>query len=221
MPTPTRSHLVPVSTRRATLVAQLILFPLTACLPYTVGSTAQTVPAGETTHSTSAYFIPNGVRLDDTVAAPLGSANYEFRHGLDARSDVAVRFLPGGATMNYKRRLGYDTSHVRSAVAILAGGGIVNGGEHFLMEGTLMASGREDVPISPYGGVRAMHVVPITQGAVRDTPTIGVFGGLNIGDRWFSVRPELGVYYDHSALGLRRGDLLLVPAITLMRSRRR
>lgn len=210
-----------VSTRRATLVAHLILLPVTACLPYTVGSTAQTVPAGETSHSTSAYFIPNGVSLDDTVAAPLGGANYEYRHGLDVRSDIAVRFLPGGAIANYKRRLGRDTSHVRPAVAFLAGGGIVNGGEHVMFEGTLIASGREDVRISPYGGVRAMHVVPITQGAVRDIPTIGVFGGLHVGDRWFSVRPELGVYYDRSALGLRRGDLLLVPAITLARARRR
>jgi hypothetical protein len=218
---PIPEPLMLASTRRATLIAQLILLPLTACLPYTVGTTAQTVPAGATTHSTSFYFIPNAVSFDDTIAAPLSGADYEYRHGLDVRSDIAVRFLAGGATVNYKRRLGQDTSHVRSAVAFLAGGGIVNGGEHFMFEGTLMASGREDVRISPYGGVRAMHVVPISSTAVRDKPTVGVFGGLSIGDRWFSVRPELGIYYDHSALGLRRSDLLLVPAITLARARRR
>jgi hypothetical protein len=48
-----------------------------------------------------------------------------------------------------------------------------------------------------------------------------VFGGLQMGNQWFSVRPELGVFYDHSALGVRKGDLLLVPALTLMRGRHR
>jgi hypothetical protein len=56
---------------------------------------------------------------------------------------------------------------------------------------------------------------------VSDQPTVGVFGGLQIGNGWFSVRPELGVFYDHSALGLRKSDLLIVPAFTLMRGRRR
>jgi hypothetical protein len=72
-----------------------------------------------------------------------------------------------------------------------------------------------------YYGVRAMQTIPITAGAVSDQPTVGAFGGLQIGNRWFSVRPELGVFYDHSALGLRKSDLLVVPAFTLMRGRRR
>jgi hypothetical protein len=72
----------------------------------------------------------------------------------------------------------------------------------------------------PYGGLRAIHVVPITQGAVRDQPTIGLFGGLQIGDADFTIRPELGVFYDHSALGLRHGDVIFVPALTLQRGRR-
>jgi hypothetical protein len=97
----------------------------------------------------------------------------------------------------------------------------VNGGEHFMMQGTLVASGREDVSVVPYGGLRAIHVLPITQGAVTDQPTIGMFGGVQLGDAEFSIRPELGVYYDHSALGLRRGDLIFVPAITLKRGPRR
>ena len=75
--------------------------------------------------------------------------------------------------------------------------------------------------MNPYYGIRAMQAIPITAGAVSDLPTVGVFGGLQIGNRWFSVRPELGVFYDHSALGLRRSDLMIVPAFTLMRGRRR
>ena len=66
-----------------------------------------------------------------------------------------------------------------------------------------------------------MQTIPITAGAVSDRPTIGVFGGLQIGNQWFSARPELGVFYDHSALGVRQSDVIFVPAITLMRGRRR
>jgi hypothetical protein len=210
-------------TCRFSLATSIALLPLTACLPYTVGTSAQTVPANETTHSASYYFMPNALKEPgDSVATPLSGADYEWRHGLDAHSDVAFRILPAGVTTSYKRRFGADTSHAGSARAFSVGAGIVNGGQHFLMEATLMASGREDGALFvPYYGVRAMHVVPMSEGAVSDRPTVGAFGGLQIGSRWFSVRPELGVFYDHSALGVRSGDLLLVPAITVMRGRSR
>jgi len=213
---------MPAFPRRAALAALLVLPSFTACLPYTVGTSAQTVPANETTHSTSYYFVPNAVKHpEDSVGAPMAGADYEWRHGLDVRSDVAVRLLPGGVTGSYKRRIGADTSHRVGARAFSIGGGIVNWGEHALIEATLMASGREDGTMTPYGGVRAMHVIPITAGAVSDRPTIGMFGGLQIGNQWFSARPELGVFYDHSALGIRQSDVLFVPALTLMRGRRR
>jgi hypothetical protein len=212
---------MPAFPRRAALAALLVLPSLTACLPYTVGTSAQTVPANETTHSSSYYFVPNAFTSpDDSVSAPMGGVDYEWRHGLDARSDVAFRLLPGGVTTNYKRRIGADTSHRVGARAFSIGGGIVNWGEHALIEGTLMASGREDANITPYGGLRVMQTIPITTGAVSDRPTIGAFGGLQIGTRWFSARPELGVFYDHSALGTRTSDVLFVPAVTLMRGRR-
>ena len=208
--------------RRYALAASIVLLPLTACLPYTVGTSAQTVPVNETTHSASYYFLPNAIKEPgDTAATPLSGVDYEWRHGLDVRSDIAFRLLPGGATASYKRRFGVDTSHAGSARAFSLGGGIVNGGEHFLMEATLMASGREDGPFNPYYGIRAMHVVPLNADAVSDRPTIGAFGGLQIGNKWFSVRPELGVFYDHSALGVRSSDVLLVPALTVMRGRSR
>ena len=212
---------MPAFTRRAALVALLAMPSFTACLPYTVDTTAQTVPANETTHSTSYYVVPNAfTSSDDSVGAPMPGVDYEWRHGLDARSDVAVRLLPGGATTSYKRRLGADTSHRAGARAFSIGGGIVNWGEHALIEATLMASGREDANMTPYGGLRAMQTIPITSGAVSDRPTIGAFGGVQLGTRWFSARPELGVFYDHSALGVRQRDVIFVPAITLMRGRR-
>jgi len=213
---------MPAFPRLAALAALLVLPPLTACLPYTVGTTAQTVPANETTHSTSYYFVPNAFTSpDDSVGAPMAGADYEWRHGLDARSDVAFRLLPGGVTTSYKRRIGADTSHRIGARAFMIGGGIVNWGEHALIEATLMASGREDATMTPYGGLRVMQTIPITAGAVSDKPTVGAFGGLQIGTQWFSARPELGVFYDHSALGIRQSDVIFVPAVTLMRGRRR
>jgi hypothetical protein len=208
--------------RRIVTASPALLLALHACLPYTVGSTARTVPAHETTRSTSWYYIPNAVRMPgDSIAGALAGSNLEYRHGLDARSDFGLRLMPGGVGVDYKRRLDDDVTGTRPAYAYSAGGGIVNGGEHLMMQATLVASGREDAAVVPYGGLRAIHVLPITQGAVSDKPTIGVFGGVQVGDDQFTIRPELGVFYDHSALGLRRGDLILVPAITLKRGPRR
>lgn len=192
----------------------------TACIPYTVGSTAQTVPAHETRRMSSVYFIPNAVREPgDSVGAPMVGADIELRHGLDARSDVGLRLVPAGVVVNYKRRLGLDTSHSRSATAVMTGAGVVNAGEHAHLEATLIRSGRHGGTITPYGGVRAMQVVPITRGAVHDSPTVGLFGGLRIGDASFTIIPELGVFYDRSALELRSADIIVVPAVTVERGR--
>ena len=208
--------------RRVIAASPVVFAAFTACLPYTVGSTAQTVPALQTTRSTSWYFIPNAIKVPgDSVAGPLAGSNLEYRRGLDARSDFGLRLLPGGVTADYKRRLNSDLPGSGTAFAYSAGGGIVNAGQHVMLQATLIASGHEDASFVPYGGLRAMHVMPISQGAVTDKPTLGVFGGVQIGDAEFAIRPELGVFYDHSALGLRSGDLIFVPAITLRRAPRR
>ena len=47
--------------------------------------------------------------------------------------------------------------------------------------------------------------------AVKDPPTIGLFGGLEAGGRNRGVFPELDVFYDRSALGLRSNDFVVVP----------
>jgi len=95
--------------RHAAFVALLVLPSFTACLPYTVGSSAQTVPANESTHTGTFYFVPNAVKSpDDSIGVPMAGMDYEWRHGIDARSDFGVRMLPGGATTNYKRRIGAD-----------------------------------------------------------------------------------------------------------------
>src|SRR4051812_37724976 len=89
---PYRSHRMRPVIRLLALAAVALLGSATACLPYTVGSTAQTVPAGQTTGASSYYFIPNAFkRPEDTVAAALVGVDREWRHGLDARSDLGFR----------------------------------------------------------------------------------------------------------------------------------
>jgi hypothetical protein len=202
-------------------LALLALGSTTACIPYTVGSTAQTIPQGQTSHTTSWYFIPNALKSpDDSIAAPMYGVDNEWRHGVDGRSDVGVRVTPAGVVVNYKHRMG-DAPAGKAGVAYMVGSGIVNGGEHLHLEATLIASGDESSGLMPYGGVRAMHVIPISSGAVTDRPTLGAFGGFQMGDASFTLRPELGVYYDHSALGLRKSNVIIVPAVTLQRGRRK
>lgn len=207
--------------RRLLAASPALMLAFNACLPYTVGSTARTIPVNETTTNTSYYFIPSAVKSPgDSIAVPLGGADIEFRYGLDARSDIGARLLPAGVALDYKRRIDHDITGTGAAVAFMAGGGIVNSGEHLMFQGTLIASGREDVPVAAFGGIRAIQVIPISQGAVSDNPTIGVFGGAQVGNRYLTIRPELGVFYDHSALGVRSRNFIFVPAITLQRRRR-
>lgn len=199
-----------------------LLLGAAGCLPYTVGSTAQTVPTSQTTSAGSWYFIPNAIRHDgDSIGVPLAGFDEEYRHGLDERSDIGLRITAGsGAVINYKHRF-VDYGTGSPALAYLVGAGVVNFGEHLHFEGTLIASGDERASIMPYGGVRVMQVMPIASGAVNDSPTMGLFGGLQLGDAAFTIRPELGVFYDHSALDLRSRNVIFVPAVTFARRRAR
>ena len=195
----------------------LSLMLATGCLPYTVGSTAQTVPAGESRKAGLVYFIPDAVGLSgDSVAAPMRGADLELRYGLDDRSDIGVR-IPAysGAVFTYKRRIAGTSAPESPAVAFMAGGGFVNWGEHAEGELTLMASGSEAGVITPYGGLRAMHVVPISRSAVHDSPTAGGYVGMRLRFGDVDVSPEVGVYHDKSALGLRSTNYIIVPAVTL------
>jgi hypothetical protein len=60
-----------------------------------------------------------------------------------------------------------------------------------------------------------MHVLPLTEEAVRDDPTVGVFAGFRIGTERLGVSPEIAVFHDRSALGLRDNDVIVVPSFTI------
>jgi len=189
----------------------------TGCIPLTVGSTAQPVPVGTTVHTMSMYVVPNSV--DDSAddrSFPRYGVDPEVRFGLDDHSDIGVR-VPSfsGIVANYKRRLNGVSEAPGPSTALMVGGGLVNWGEHLHLEATLLTSAQESDRFTPYGGIRAMQVIPINKGAVHDSPTLGGFLGARIGSRAAGISPELGVFYDRSALHIRKGNILFVPAITV------
>lgn len=202
------------------LAAATLATLLTAgCIPYAVGSTARTVPAGEQTRSTTAFVIPYGFEAKgDSIGATIPGLDLESRSGIDGRSDWGLRFPSfSGVVVNYKRRLGEvpaAAADTTTAVSLMTGGGLVNWGQHAHLELTLIASGREDRHAVPYGGLRVMQVIPLNSSAPSDQPTAGGFLGWRIGSRTLGIAPELGVYYDHSALHIRRSDVIFVPSIT-------
>lgn len=203
---------------RRSIPAALVLPLLVGCLPYTVGSTAQTVPEGETTRTGIVYYIPDAVDLkNDSVAGPMRGTDFEIRYGLSEKSDIGFR-VPSysGAVFTYKRRLAGSASPDSAAFSVMTGGGFVNFGEHAEVELTVMASGRQTAGIlTPYGGLRVMQVAPMSREAVHDTPTAGGYVGMRLRFGDVDVSPELGVYYDKSALGIRPTNYIIVPGVSL------
>jgi hypothetical protein len=203
-----------MTSRSAATVLALCL--ASGCLPYTVGSTARTLPAGQSTKAAIVYYVPDAVDvLGDSVSAPMRGTDLELRYGLDDKSDLGVR-IPSysGAVFTYKRRLAGTSAPESGAVSVMAGGGFVNWGEHAETELTMLASGREASVVTPYGGVRVMQVIPMSRNAVHDTPTAGGFLGMRLRFGDVDVIPEIGVYYDRSALDLRRTNYIVVPGVS-------
>ncbi len=191
------------------------------CLPYAAGTTAHPVDASEgPVTSTKVYAVPNGLEgideEDQEEAVGYMGIDTEIRFGLDEQSDVGV-LVPGfgGVVVNYKRRfIGSDSS--RFAMAAMGGTGFINFGQHWHFEATLVASGRKGATVRPYGGLRAMQTLPLSASAVSDTPVVGGFFGMRIGNRQFGISPEVGVYYDEPALDISNDDpILFIPSVTI------
>lgn len=207
------------STFRSFAALGFLLLPaLTGCIPFTVGSTARPVPAGEHTRSSSLYVVPSSFDVDSAHSLSRLGADTEVRYGLDDRSDMGFRVVGySGGVITYKRRLNGLTTQPGFALAAQGGVGVVNMGEHAHFEASLLASGAENT-VTPYGGIRAMQVYPISRGAVHDSPTIGAFFGVKLGDNDYAISPEIGFFHDRSALGIRTGSLIIVPSVTISRT---
>ena len=192
-------------------------FLLTGCLPYTVASTARPAAEGEIQQTATLFAIPGAVESEyDSLSVPMRGADIEVRFGIDEYSDVGIR-IPSlsGAVVNYKRRLDGVSDDPGVAVAVMTGVGFVNMGEHALGELTFLISGDDQGAWVPYAGIRGMHVLPLSRHAVSDRPTVGGFFGLRLGESDFGVSPEVGIYYDPSALELRERRWIIVPAVSI------
>ena len=208
---------------RAALAA-LALVLLPACIPYGVGTTAHPAPRGRFTRSSVMYAVPEVDPLravDDAGAASSDgvrglAVDAEARRGIDERTDVGIRVpAMSGIVLSVKRRLGASVDTTRAAVALIGGAGLLNWGNHAHFEATLLASGPERSTVTPYGGVRVMQVLPLSSGVPSDTPTAGLFAGVRLGTTRLGISPELGVFHDESALGVRTSRVVVVPSVTL------
>jgi hypothetical protein len=206
--------------RRSVLVALPFVVWAGACTPYAVSTTALPMARGAVQRTTTLAVVPGGAEWSgdsagarrENVAMP--GLDMEQRVGLDERSDIGVR-IPSfsGVIVTYKRRLDGPTSRDARATAIMVGGGFVNFGQHAHGEVTLITSGRESASVVPYGGFRAIQILPLSNTAVHDTPAVGAFAGLKLGGRTSGVSAEVGVFHDRSALELRRGTIIVVPSV--------
>jgi hypothetical protein len=210
MPAPMRSE------RWLCWYCGMVLSGVAGCIPYTVGTTAQPVPKGEMAPSVVWYSIPNGIELlRDSIGVAFTGVDVEGRVGVTDRADVGVRVPAGsGLVVTYKYRLTSSVDRTAAAVAIMGGGGLVNWGNHAHFELTLLASGHQSL-LTPYGGLRAAQVAPLSTSAPSDSPTAGGFLGLRIGKEQLGVSAEVGLFYDRSALGVRSRDVIVVPALVL------
>jgi len=210
-----------------------VLYPLLAgtlalagCIPYTVATTAEPVRQGEHQATMPTFVMPSFGRLDSARSFSNIVVDYESRWGVSDRADLGLR-VPGGSglVLNYKHLLSAPDS--RTKVALMPGLGFVNLGQHAHFEFSVLASRHPagDVrqaprdtsfrmQLVPFGGLRVMQVAPLAEGAVHDRPTAGGFLGVRIGSADFGVSPEVGVFYDHSALGVRNREIVVVPAIS-------
>jgi hypothetical protein len=200
-----------------------------ACIPYTVGTTAQTVPMNEETVANTGYFLPNTFNAPGCGCyLPGAGMNIEIRRGLDDFNDLGVRIVPlaAGAIVNVKHRFGSDTSHTSRSLALISGVGLLELGMQLHVEATLIASGPENVDFSPYGGLRVTQVAQIATPTsvleAADAPTAGIFAGISLGNRWATLRPEVGAFYTKFDPSVRQPGIIFVPSMTIqLRSERR
>lgn len=222
-PVPTAHPTLPPAmsrTRCLRLAVALQGLLIAACTPYAVHTTAQPLAKGEHTSGTIFTVVPAGARLDGdstgkSMAVP--SIDWERRMGLDDRSDVGLRINSfSGAIVSYKRRLDGPSTRNSTATALLVGAGLVNWGQHAHAEVTLVTSASDSGrTVVPYGGFRAVQVAPLSSEVPHDKPTLGLFGGTRLGGRDGGISLEVGVFYDRSALGMRKSDLVVVPSVAV------
>ena len=217
--------------RTAIPFLSLLLLPLTGCVSYAVGTTAETLGEGERTFSSIMEVTPAPDPDAEGQGCPYGPddpscydygttgglarpmLSSEVRFGLSENADAGLRVIGySGLVASYKHRLTPDSAAV--SMAFMGGAGVLNGGNHAELEATFIIS-RAGESVSPYGGLRAMQAIALSPSVPHDRPTLGAFAGLRLGSALLGMSPEVGVFHDPSAMKLRRRTLVVVPSITL------
>ena len=193
------------------------------CITYSAGTTAQPVGVDKLLPYTTVTYVPTGASANtSTTTEDEESAGYFLpsigaRYGIDSESELQLT-APGigGFLVGYKRRVIGADSKETPALAVSGSAGVVNAGYHAYLQATVIASGPEyQRKVVPYGGLRAMHVLPLNETAVSDLPTFGGFVGVRLGSNELGISPEIGIFYDSPALDLREHNIIVVPGITL------
>lgn len=207
--------------RRLVSLPLLACALLTGCISYTVGQGAETAPAGQRVSSSSISVVPG--TLEDSLPTRRPSVDTEVRYGVGPRTDIGFRIATwSGFMVTWKQQLTRADSSAqqenRARTSIMLGGGILNMGEHAGLEATLISSGKWSHYGQLYGAIRLAQVLPITRTARQDDPVIGASVGYLLGDRAYSIGPELGIYYDRSVLGLNTNRILVIPSVVVRRT---
>ncbi|MEQ1693600.1 MAG: hypothetical protein ABMA00_20090 [Gemmatimonas sp.] len=191
----------------------------TGCLPYTMGSTAATVPSGtqRTTFSLAASFGDRSA--DGPVETPIGVVDAETRIGLSDRSDAGLRISGiSGAVVSYKRRL--SGSAQGAALSAQVEGGVVKGGALAMGGISVVASSADANRNALFGGVRYLPVARLARDVDRESATIGAFLGLQMRRASFVLLPELSVVRGYDDVIAHRATWFIIPSISLTRPSR-
>ena len=189
------------------------------CLPYTMGSTAATVPRGEqrTTVSVAASFGDRSP--DEPPETPITIVDAETRVGISEWSDVGLRITGiNGAVVSYKHRLHGSTRG--AALSAQVEGGVVKAGSMAMGGLSVLASSADAKRTAIFGGVRYLPVTRLTRDADREISTMGGFLGVQL--RWasFVLLPELSVIRGYDDIIAHRATWFVIPSLSLTRSPR-
>ncbi len=201
----------------------LAVAALVACQPYTVGSTAQPVPRGSPTRSSS-VAVPIQRSYVDRLGRPqlpiqtelLLDNELRFRTG--AASDLGLRLTgAAGLVVNGKRRL-WGADHVDSAaIAASVGAGLLQLGSDFFAEGTLHVSGPRRRAGLPYAAIKWMDMTPLQSPSsasyTPDAPSLGLILGWRFGDHATAISPEVGIWQDGDDRRFWTGRWIVVPSL--------
>ncbi|NNF57848.1 MAG: hypothetical protein HKN04_06365 [Rhodothermaceae bacterium] len=208
---------------RLSLVCLLALL-VSGCVPYAVGTTPEPAPPGEIVASTTVQVAagqPNlrkevGDNADERVTTFTFDNGVQF--GLDEHSEAGARLVgSSGIVATYKRKL-TPSGPRRIATAVLVGGGFVGLGSHAHVEATLLGAYPLSPTMTPYGGVRVQHLLPLSNDALSPNPAFGGFVGVRLGEPDLGISPELGIFYS-STDTLFETDWVIVPSVTVHGSR--